>query len=178
MGSRRASRCGRRWRGTALPPRPRAQEEGLSYNQIIERVKAEHGVTLRKSHMSGWINGKHKPFGYVRAFDASPCAELAYVIGVSLGDASTSSSPSNYNHKIKLRVIDRRVRPGVRKVSWGAAGRKPPRVKWHEKTQSWHAELSSLLLMRFLRQELKELFLLILALRRLQSRVSQRVLRF
>ena len=28
------------------------RKEGLSYNQIIAGVKAEHGVTLRKSHMS------------------------------------------------------------------------------------------------------------------------------
>jgi len=133
------------------------REGGLSYNQIIERVEAETGVTLRKSHISGWINGRHMPFGYVTAFDASPCAELAYVIGVSLGDASTSSSPSNYNHKIKLRVIDEEFAQEFARCLGVLLRRKPPRVKWHEKTHSWHAELSSLLLMRFLRQELKEL---------------------
>jgi intein-encoded DNA endonuclease-like protein len=51
------------------------REDGFSYNQIIERVEVETGVTLRKSHISGWISGKHRPFGYVRAFDASPCAD-------------------------------------------------------------------------------------------------------
>jgi len=130
------------------------REDGLSYNQIIERVEVETGVTLRKSHISGWINGKHRPLGYVRAFDASPCAELAYVIGVSLGDASTSSSPSNYNHKIKLRVIDEEFAQEFARCLGVLLGRTPPRVKWHEKTHSWHTELSSLLLMRFLRRDL------------------------
>jgi intein-encoded DNA endonuclease-like protein len=82
------------------------RKEGLSYNQIIERVEAEQGVILRKSHVSEWINGKHKPFGYVRAFDAEPCPELAYVIGVEMGDASMSFS-RNYNYKLKLRVTDK-----------------------------------------------------------------------
>jgi DNA endonuclease len=133
------------------------REKGLSYNQIIERVEVETGVTLRKSHISGWINGKHRPFGYVREFDASPCAELAYVTGVGLGDASTSTSPSNYNHKIKLRVIDKEFAQEFARCLGVLLRRTPPIVKWHEKTRSWHTELSSLLLMRFLRQELKEL---------------------
>ena len=45
------------------------RKEGLSYNKIIRKVQADHGVTLRKSHISGWINGKHNPFGYVTNFD-------------------------------------------------------------------------------------------------------------
>ena len=82
------------------------RREGLSYGAIIKRAETERGVRLGKSHLSDWISGKHKPFGYVRAFDPRPRAELAYVIGVSLGDGSTSSN-RNYSHKIKLRVIDR-----------------------------------------------------------------------
>ncbi|HEV2389235.1 MAG TPA: LAGLIDADG family homing endonuclease [Nitrososphaerales archaeon] len=133
------------------------RKDGLSYNQIIERVEAETGVILRKSHISGWINGKHKPFGYVSAFYAKPSAELAYVIGVSLGDASTSSGHRNYNHMIKLRVIDEEFAKEFARCLGVLLGRTPPRVRWHEKTQSWHTELSSLLLMGFLQQDLKEL---------------------
>ncbi len=132
------------------------RKEGLSYNQIIARVETEHGVTLRKSHISGWVNGKHKPFGYVRAFDAKPCPELAYVIGVKMGDASLSMS-RNYQYILKLRVIDREFAEEFSRCLSVVLGRSPPRVKWHEKTSAWHTELSSLLLYNFLRQPLQDL---------------------
>ena len=133
------------------------RKEGLSYNQIIGKIETEHGVRLNKSHVSDWISGKHRPFGYVRAFDPKPCTELAYAIGVSLGDASTSSGRKNYNHKIKLRVIDREFAEEFARCLGVLLRRLPPRVKWHEKTHSWHTELSSLLLKKFLTQDLKTL---------------------
>jgi len=132
------------------------RKAGHSYNQIIAMIKAESGVTLRKSHLYGWINRKHRPFGYVVAFDPTPTPELAYVIGVNLGDASTSDS-RNYNHKIKLRVTDKEFAAEFARCLGLLLHRTPPRVKWHEKTHSWHAELSSLLLQKFLRQDLREL---------------------
>jgi len=132
------------------------RKEGLSYNRIIRKIQADHGVTLRKSHISGWVNGKHKPFGYVRAFDAVPSSELAYVIGVRLGDASMSLSRS-YNYKIKLRVIDKEFAEEFSRCLSVILGRAPPRVKWHEKTRAWHTEASSMLLQKFLYQDLQTL---------------------
>jgi DNA endonuclease len=116
------------------------RKDGLSYNQIIRRIEAENGAILRKSHISGWINGKHKPFGYVTAFDATPCVELAYVIGVSLGDGSTISGKRNYSHKIKLRVIDKEFAEEFARCLGVLLRRTPPRVKWREKTHSWYTE--------------------------------------
>jgi DNA endonuclease len=132
------------------------RKEGLSYNQIISKIEAEHGVALRKSHISGWINGKHKPFGSVRTFDAKPCPELAYVIGVTKGDASMSVS-RNYNYKIKLRVTDKEFAEEFARCLSVVLGRNPPRVKWHQKTCSWHTEISSLLLQNVLKQPLPNL---------------------
>ena len=132
------------------------RREGLSYSQIIERMEAEQGVILRKSHVSEWINGKHKPFGYVKAFDAKPSPELAYVIGVKMGDASMSFS-RNYNYMLKLRVTDKEFAEEFSRCLGVILARKVPRVKWHEKTHSWHTELSSLLLQNLLRRDLKDL---------------------
>jgi DNA endonuclease len=131
------------------------RKEGLSYNQIIKMIHTEQGITLRKSHISGWINGKHKPFGYVRAFVPNPCAELAYVVGVSLGDGSTSTNRS-YSHKIKLRVIDREFAAEFGRCLGVLLGRNAPLVKWRDKTHSWYTEVSSLLLTDFLRQDLAD----------------------
>jgi intein-encoded DNA endonuclease-like protein len=134
-------------------------DEGLSYKQIMKRIEAEQGVRLRKSHLSGWITGRHRPFGYVRAFDASQCAELAYVIGVMMGDASMSVT-RNYDYKIKLRVTDKEFAEEFSRCLSVILSRTPPRVRWHEKTRlahAWHTGLSSLLLQNFLRQDLKQL---------------------
>ena len=133
------------------------RKEGLSYNAIIEKVKAEQGVTLRKSHISGWTNGKHRPFGYVRAFDAKPCPELAYVIGVKMGDASMSVGHNNYNCMVKLRVTDREFAEEFSRSLGIILSRNAPRVKWHEKTYAWHTQLSSILLYNLLKQDLKRL---------------------
>ena len=132
------------------------RKQGLSYNQIIRRIQADHGISLRKSHISDWVNGKHRPFGYVRDFDATPRPELAYVVGVNMGDASMSKS-KNYNYKIKLRVIDKDFAEEFSRCLSVILGRVPPRVKWHEKTHAWHTEVSSMLLYNFLGQDLKRL---------------------
>jgi len=133
----------------------RLREDGLSYNQIIERVEAEHRVALRKSHISGWVTGKHKPYGYVRALDTTPRPELAYVIGVKMGDASTSVS--HYNYMIKLRVTDKDFAEEFSRCLSKILKRDPPKVKWHEKTHAWHVQSSSLLLQQFLLRPISEM---------------------
>jgi intein-encoded DNA endonuclease-like protein len=102
------------------------------------------------------VNGRHNPFGYVRAFDPTPRVELAYVIGVMLGDASMSTNRS-YSHMIKLRVIDREFAGEFARCLGALLGRVPPRVKWRERTHPWYTQVSSLLLQKFLRQSLKSL---------------------
>ncbi len=126
------------------------RREGLSYNQIIERIHLESGVSLNKSHISGWLNGKHRPFGYVRQFASTPCPELAYIIGVKWGDASTNTN-KNHMHMIKLRVTDKDFAQEFSRCLSIVLKRSPPNVRWNERTQSWHVETSSLLLQNLLR---------------------------
>lgn len=129
------------------------RKEGRSYNQIIKEIESRTGITLRKSNISGWVNGKHRPFGYVRAFDRTPRSELAYVIGVALGDASMSGN-RNHSHKIKLRVIDKEFCEEFSRCLSVILGRTAPGVKWHDRTHAWHTEVASLLLKNFLSQNL------------------------
>ncbi|HVC26556.1 MAG TPA: LAGLIDADG family homing endonuclease [Nitrososphaerales archaeon] len=132
------------------------RKQGLSYNQIIKQIEAEHGAKLCKSQLSDWISGGRRPFGYVRIFEATPRRELAYVVGVTLGDGSTSSN-RNHNHKIKLRVIDEEFAEEFARCLGVLLRRNAPLVKWREKTRSWYTEVSSLLLQKFLRQDLRQL---------------------
>jgi DNA endonuclease len=73
-----------------------------------------------------------------------------------MGDASMSVN-RKHSYMIKLRVKDRDFAEEFARCLSVILGRSPPRVKWHEKTQAWHTQLSSLLLQNFLRQELKAL---------------------
>lgn len=134
--------------------------QGRSYNQIIEGVREKTGVRLSKSHLSDWINGKHNRLGSVRAFNAKPTPELSYVVAVKLGDASMSIS-SNNNYMIKLRVKDRDFAEEFSRCLSVVLGRSPPKVKWHEKTQMWHTQVSSLLLHRLLAQPVVKLRFLV-----------------
>jgi hypothetical protein len=66
------------------------------------------GVRLSKSHISYWTRGVRSPYNYKIRYISSvellrPSEELAYVIGVKLGDGYT-----NHNKvRIGLRVKDR-----------------------------------------------------------------------
>ncbi len=132
------------------------RSQGLSYNKIIFAVELTTGVRLRKSHVSDWVNGKHRPFGYVRPFSVRPSAELAYVVGVKMGDASTSLT-GDHNHRIKLRVTAKDFAEEFSRCLGMLLNREPPKVKWHEKTGLWHTELNSVLLRRFLLQPIASL---------------------
>lgn len=132
------------------------RKEGLSYSKIISKIQADQGVTLRKSHISEWVNKKHEPFGYVRLFEPTPCPELAYITGVKLGDASMSVT-KNHTYIIKLRVIDKEFAEEFARSLSVVLKRDPPHVRWHEKTHAWHVDVSSILLQNFLKQALSQL---------------------
>jgi intein-encoded DNA endonuclease-like protein len=131
------------------------RKEGLSYNRIIARMQAEEGVALRKSQISDWVSGKHRPFGYVRQFAPTPCPELAYILGVKWGDASTNTN-RKHMHMIKLRVTDKDFAEEFSRCLSAVLKRSPPRVRWNERTRSWHVEVSSLLLQDFLKLGIKD----------------------
>jgi DNA endonuclease len=92
----------------------------------------------------------------VRPFDAAPSPELAYVIGVKMGDASMSVN-RHHNYMIKLRVIDKEFAEEFSRCLSVILRRSPPRVKWHEKTHAWHTQLSSVLLQNLLKPPLEQL---------------------
>jgi len=58
--------------------------------------------TTRKSTVSGWKNGRHKPS--TTRWVPEPSNELAYVLGVLYGDGNLERH--GYNYDIKLNTID------------------------------------------------------------------------
>jgi intein-encoded DNA endonuclease-like protein len=62
---------------------------GLMYRGIIEEIYRRYGVRLSKSHISYWLRGVHSPYNGRRIPSLEllkPPEDLAYVIGVVLGD--------------------------------------------------------------------------------------------
>jgi hypothetical protein len=71
----------------------RLRVNGLTYNKIIEEIQRRYGVRLSKSHISYWMRGIHNPYNgrYIPSIEfLRPSEELAYVIGVKIGDGYTS----------------------------------------------------------------------------------------
>jgi intein-encoded DNA endonuclease-like protein len=124
---------------------------GLSYNEIIKGVAESEGVVLSKSHVSAWLNGKHHPDGSVTKFEPAPSFELGYVAGVALGDGTTSIS-SDHNYAIKLQVNDKEFAEEFARCLGVILHRPPPNVRWYEARRAWRTQVSSLLLLQFLRQ--------------------------
>jgi intein-encoded DNA endonuclease-like protein len=65
------------------------RRRGLTYGEIIKEVWRRCGVRISKSHISYWIRGVHNPYNGRRIPSLEllrPSEELAYVIGVVLGD--------------------------------------------------------------------------------------------
>jgi intein-encoded DNA endonuclease-like protein len=91
----------------------RLRGDGLTYTEIIEEIQRRYRVRLSKSHISYWTRGIHDPYNgrYIRSIEfLEPSEELAYVIGVKVGDgyvARRRRAVKSYNRvRIGLKVKD------------------------------------------------------------------------
>jgi len=89
------------------------RKDGLRYSEIIEDIQRRYGVTLSKSHISYWTRGIHDPYNgrYIPSIEfLEPSEELAYVLGVKVGDgyvARRRRAVKSYNRvRIGLKVKD------------------------------------------------------------------------
>ena len=83
------------------------RRKSLSYREIIDQVQRKHGVRLSKSHLSYWLRQKHSPYNgrYVPSIDLlRPSEELAYVIGVKLGNEYTTKKRRAIKGHNKIRI--------------------------------------------------------------------------
>jgi intein-encoded DNA endonuclease-like protein len=76
----------------------------MSYAKILETLRLEIGFKTSKGQLSEWLRKIHSPLGSANYFSPNPEPELAYVIGVGLGDGSLTRK--GYNRRIRLSAID------------------------------------------------------------------------
>jgi intein-encoded DNA endonuclease-like protein len=68
------------------------RRRGLTHRGIVEEIYRRYGVRISKSHISYWLRGVHSPYNGRRIPSLEllkPSEELAYVIGVKVGDGYT-----------------------------------------------------------------------------------------
>jgi intein-encoded DNA endonuclease-like protein len=90
------------------------RRNGLGHRKIIKEIQRRYGVRLSRSLISYWLRGLHNPYNgrYIPSIEfLEPCEELAYVIGVKVGDGYATRRRrvvKSYNRVIiGLRVKDR-----------------------------------------------------------------------
>jgi len=117
------------------------RRRGLTYRGIIGEVWRRYGARISKSSISEWLRGVHNPYNGRRIPSLEllkPSEELAYVIGVKVGDGYTyrrRRTIKGYNHvwiglkakdkefveefaRCLAKVLNRReIRPGYRRSS-------------------------------------------------------------
>ena len=123
---------------------------GLSYRQIQEAVFGDRQVRLAKSTISVWVNGLHGPTGRLNNFWPNPTPELAYVIGVILGDGNLNIH--GYNAEMILAVTDHDFAEEFSRCLARVLHRKIPyKIRWSERKNRWVVQGSSILLYKFLK---------------------------
>jgi len=103
---------------------------GLSHREIIDEIERMYGVTLNPSHISYWVRGIHNPYDgrrYIPTLDhLRPSEELAYVIGVIVGDGSVNHS-RKYEYLVALTVKDLEFAEKFARCIGKVLGREPPK---------------------------------------------------
>ncbi len=133
--------------------------EGLSYGLILKEVQDRYGIRLYKSHVSVWVRRVHSPYNgrYIPSADLlEPSEELAYVIGVILGDGYAISArravKSYINVKIGLGVKDKEFALEFARCISKVLGRPPIRPKLRRSIERYVVEVGSRTLYELLKK--------------------------
>jgi intein-encoded DNA endonuclease-like protein len=125
-------------KGQKIPPREirikafhdahELRKRGLSYTEIRNEIYRKYGVWIGKSTIGKWLRGLHNPHNG-RYFPLpellKPSEDLAYVIGVVLGDGNTYENSAGYF--IRLEAKDKEFVEEFGRRLGNVLGRKPIR---------------------------------------------------
>ena len=136
------------------------RRKGLAYSEIVGWVQKRYGVRLSKSHVSYWLRRIHNPYNgrYIPSIELlKPSEELAYVIGVILGDGYTTKKRRtirSYNNvRIGLEVKDREFADEFARCLGKVLGRHPPKKpRYRKSTKRYVVEVKSKTLYELLKK--------------------------
>ena len=120
------------------------REKKLSYKRIIDEVWGKYRIRLSKSHVSAWLRRIHSPFNgrNIPSIDLLKSSEeLAYIIGVKLGDGYTrrvKKRVKGYNNVfLGLKVKDVEFADEFARCLAKVLGRHPPKP-FYDKKRGWY----------------------------------------
>jgi intein-encoded DNA endonuclease-like protein len=132
---------------------------GLMYRGIIEEVWRRYGVRISKSSISEWLRGVHSPYNGRRIPSLEllkPSEELAYVIGVVLGDGYPKMKRrviKGYNYVwIGLKARDREFVEGFGRCLAKVLGSRQIRPRYVKSSGRYVVEAESKTLYELLRK--------------------------
>ncbi|MDW7986946.1 MAG: LAGLIDADG family homing endonuclease [Nitrososphaerota archaeon] len=124
------------------------REQGLGYKKIVREIERKYGERLSRSTVSFWVRGLTSPYNG-RRFPSieflKPSRELAYVVGVVMGDGSVvmrSKKRGGYNAVyIELRVKDMEFAEEFSRCLGLVLGRPPPKPKYVERKRRYRVSV-------------------------------------
>jgi intein-encoded DNA endonuclease-like protein len=132
---------------------------GLTYRAIIGEVWRRYGARISKSHISYWLRGIHSPYNGRRIPSLEllkPSEELAYVIGVKVGDGyvgKKSRVRKGYNPVwIGLKAKDREFVEGFGRCLAKVIVRRQIRSRFRDDVGKYVVEVGSKTLYELLRK--------------------------
>ncbi len=132
---------------------------GLTYRGIIEEIYRRYGVRISKLSISEWLRGVRSPYNGRRISSIElleSSEELAYVIGVVLGDGYASKKKrviKGYNHVwIGLEAKDKEFVEEFARCLAKVLGRREIRPRYRRSSGSYVVEVESKTLYELLRK--------------------------
>jgi intein-encoded DNA endonuclease-like protein len=132
---------------------------GLTYKGIIEEIYRRYGVRLSKSHISYWLRGVHSPYNGRRIPSLEllePSEELAYMIGVVLGDGyayrKRRAIKGYRDVVVGLKAMDREFVEEFAKCLAKVLGRKQIRPRFRDDVGKYVVEVGSKTLYELLKK--------------------------
>jgi intein-encoded DNA endonuclease-like protein len=132
---------------------------GLTYRGIIGEIYRRYGVRISESSISEWLRGVHNPYNGRRIPSLEllkPSEELAYVIGVKVGDGYTyrrRRTIKGYNDvKIGLKAKDKEFVEEFARCLAKVLGRKQIRPRFKDDVGKYVVEVRSQRLYELLRK--------------------------
>lgn len=83
------------------------RDKGWGYKKIAKELQRRYAVLVPKSTVYFWISRRSNPIGHWNVFDLVASKELAYVIGVKMGDGFRTTYKPQYQEDIRLMVRDK-----------------------------------------------------------------------
>jgi intein-encoded DNA endonuclease-like protein len=135
------------------------RRSGLTYGRIVEEVYRRYGVRISKSSISEWLRGVHSPYNGRRIPSLEllkPSEELAYVIGVAIGDGYAyrrRRTVKGYSDiVVGLKARDREFVEEFGRCLAKVLGRRPIRPRYMRSSGRYVVEVESKTLYELLRK--------------------------